>query len=43
MQSCREGPRETALYLYGPSATRMDELIAGVLARFPSRSARLHR
>ena len=35
MQSYWEGPRETALYLYGPSAVRMDELIAGVLARFP--------
>ena len=35
MQSYWEGPRETALYLYGPSAARMDELIAGVLARFP--------
>jgi hypothetical protein len=35
MQSWWQGPRETALYLYGPSAVRMDELIAGELARFP--------
>jgi hypothetical protein len=35
MQSWWEGPRETALYLYGPSAARMSGLIAGVLARFP--------
>ena len=35
MQSYWEGPRETALYLYGASAARMDELIASVLARFP--------
>jgi hypothetical protein len=35
LQSYWEGPRETALYLYGPSATRMGELIAGVLDGFP--------
>ena len=35
MQSSRESPRETALYLDGSSAERMDELITGVLARFP--------
>jgi hypothetical protein len=35
MQSWWQGPRETALYLYGPSAPRMTELIADVLARFP--------
>ncbi len=35
MQSYWEGPRETALYLYGSSATCMDNLIAGALARFP--------
>jgi hypothetical protein len=35
MQSWWQGPRETALYLYGPSAARMTELTADVLARFP--------
>jgi hypothetical protein len=35
MQSWWQGPRETALYLYGPSAARMTELIADVLARSP--------
>lgn len=30
-----EGPDETALYLYGPSATRMRELIADVLNSHP--------
>lgn len=35
MQSYWQGPRETALYLYGPSAARMDDLIADVLTRFP--------
>ena len=35
MQSYWEGPRETALYLYGPSADRMRDLIADVLDRFP--------
>ncbi|MEV4510320.1 hypothetical protein AB0K00_15300 [Dactylosporangium sp. NPDC049525] len=35
LQSYWEGPQETALYLYGPSAGRMSELIAGVLERFP--------
>jgi hypothetical protein len=35
MQSYWEGPQETALYLYGPSAARMSELIAGVLAAAP--------
>jgi hypothetical protein len=35
MHSYWEGPQETALYLYGPSAARMSELIADVLARFP--------
>jgi hypothetical protein len=35
MQSYWQGPRETALYLYGASAARMDELTASVLARFP--------
>jgi len=35
MQSYWEGPRETALYLYGPSASRIADLTAGVLPRFP--------
>jgi hypothetical protein len=35
MQSYWQGPRETALYLYGPSAARIGELIADVLERFP--------
>jgi len=35
MQSWWQGPRVTALYLYGPSAARMTELIADVLAQFP--------
>ena len=35
MQSHWEGPRETAVYLYGSSAGRMGELIGDVLARFP--------
>jgi hypothetical protein len=35
MQSYWQGPRETALYLYGPSATRMRELISEVLEQFP--------
>jgi hypothetical protein len=35
MQSWWQGPRETALYLYGPSAAHMAELIADVLAVFP--------
>jgi hypothetical protein len=35
VQSYWEGPRETALYLYGHSAARMADLIVGVLARFP--------
>ncbi len=35
MQSYWEGPQETALYLYGPSAARMSELIAEVLAAAP--------
>jgi hypothetical protein len=35
LQSYWQGPRETALYLYGPSAARMNDLIADVLARFP--------
>lgn len=35
MQSYRQGPRETALYLYGPSASRIADLIASVLHRFP--------
>jgi hypothetical protein len=35
VQSFWDGPRETALYLYGPSAARIGELIADVLARFP--------
>lgn len=39
MQSWWQGPRETGLYLYGPSAARMTEMIADVLARFPSPSA----
>jgi hypothetical protein len=30
-----DGPRETALYLYGPSAARIAELSEAVLARFP--------
>jgi hypothetical protein len=35
MQSWWQGPRETALYLYGPSAVRVDELISSVLSRYP--------
>lgn len=35
MQSYWQGPRETALYLYGPSASRMNDLIADVLTHFP--------
>jgi len=35
VQSYWEGPRETALYLYGPSAARMADMIVDVLARFP--------
>ena len=35
MQSYWEGPRETALYLYGLSAARIRELVCDVLARFP--------
>jgi hypothetical protein len=35
VQSYWEGPRETALYLYGPSAARIAELIVDVLAHFP--------
>jgi hypothetical protein len=35
MQSYWEGSRETALYLYGPSAIRIRELVSDVLARFP--------
>ncbi|MDP9794736.1 hypothetical protein J2S43_003248 [Catenuloplanes nepalensis] len=35
MQSYRQGPKETALYFYGPSAARMADLIADVLPRFP--------
>jgi hypothetical protein len=35
MQSYWQGPRETALYLYGPSAARMADLIADALSRFP--------
>lgn len=35
MQSYWQGPRETALYLYGPSAARIADLIADVLPRFP--------
>jgi hypothetical protein len=35
LQSYWRGPRETALYLYGPSAERIAERIADVLARFP--------
>ncbi len=30
-----QGPTETALYLYGPSADRMRQLIAGVIAATP--------
>jgi hypothetical protein len=30
-----QGPAETALYYYGPSAARMRELVAGVLAGHP--------
>ncbi len=30
-----EGPTETALYYYGPSAARMRELIAGIVAAHP--------
>ncbi|MBB4752565.1 hypothetical protein [Actinoplanes lobatus] len=35
MQSYWQGPRETALYLYGPSAARMADLIADLLSQFP--------
>jgi hypothetical protein len=35
MQSYWQGPRETALYFYGPSALRIAGLIASVLLRFP--------
>ncbi|HEY0696853.1 MAG TPA: hypothetical protein VGD43_03480 [Micromonospora sp.] len=35
MQSWWHGPRELALYLYGPSSDRMRELIAPVLASHP--------
>ena len=35
MQSYWEGPTETALYLYGSSASRMRELIGDVLATHP--------
>src|SRR5262249_7069161 len=35
MQSYWQGPRETALYLYGPSAARVAALIADVWPRFP--------
>lgn len=35
MQSYWQGPRETALYLYGPSSARMTELISDVLPRYP--------
>ena len=35
MQSWWQGPRETALYLYGPSASRMRELIHDVVATHP--------
>jgi hypothetical protein len=35
MQSYWQGPRETALYLYGPSGARMADLIADVLAQHP--------
>jgi hypothetical protein len=35
MHSYWEGPRETALYLYGPSAQRMRELIADVVDSHP--------
>ncbi len=35
MQSWWQGPRETALYLYGPSASRIADAIAEVLTRFP--------
>lgn len=35
LQSYWEGPTETALYFYGPSASRMYELMSGVLATHP--------
>jgi hypothetical protein len=35
MQSWWQGPRETALYLYGPSAARMRELVQDVVASHP--------
>jgi hypothetical protein len=35
LQSWYEGPSETALYLYGPSADRMRDLIGDVLATHP--------
>lgn len=41
MRSYWEGPRDTALYLYGDSAARMRELLADLLATHPL--ARDHR
>jgi hypothetical protein len=36
MYSYWEGPTETALYLYGPSADAIEEKVAPVLASEPS-------
>jgi hypothetical protein len=42
MQSWWQGPRETALYLYGPSAARMRQLIEPVVVSHPlARQSRL--
>jgi hypothetical protein len=35
LRSYWQGARETARYLYGPSAARIRELISDVLAEFP--------
>jgi len=35
MHSYWQGPRETALYFYGPSADRMQDLMRGVLEVHP--------
>jgi hypothetical protein len=42
MMSYWEGPRETALYFYGPSASRMHELIRDIVEAHPlARDCRL--
>ena len=35
MQSWWQGPREMALYFYGPSARRVQDVLAEELPRFP--------